>query len=147
MPKSMIVTATLLLATAVARAQDYDLSRHTIDGGGGTSSNGTFSLSGTIGQPDAGAALTSGTWSLTGGFIFELETSTVVPCTSLADCADPDGDGIRDDPCLWWECLAGVCVSLHRDAGQADMGGFAGSCPIDGACDINDGLVTGLKHL
>ena len=32
---------------------NFDLSWSTIDGGGGTSSNGDFVLSGTIGQPDA----------------------------------------------------------------------------------------------
>ena len=47
---------------------DYDLSWSTIDGGGGTSTGGTFSLSGTIGQPDAGAAMTGGTFTVVGGF-------------------------------------------------------------------------------
>ena len=37
-------------------------------GGGGTSTNGQFSLSGTIGQPDASGALTGGNFSVTGGF-------------------------------------------------------------------------------
>ena len=46
---------------------DYDLSWSTIDGGGGTSSNGNFVLSGTIGQPDAGE-MAGGDYVLTGGF-------------------------------------------------------------------------------
>jgi hypothetical protein len=46
------------------------ISWFTIDGGGGTSTStdGRFSLSGTIGQPDAGAPMTGGQYSLTGGF-------------------------------------------------------------------------------
>jgi hypothetical protein len=39
-----------------------------ISGGGGTSTNGQYSLSGTIGQPDASGAMTGGNYSLTSGF-------------------------------------------------------------------------------
>jgi len=45
----------------------YDISWWTIDGGGNTSSGGSYSLSGTIGQPDSGT-LTGGTYKLEGGF-------------------------------------------------------------------------------
>ena len=56
--------------TAVAHAQSYSLDWFTIDGGGGSSAGGAYSLSGTIGQPDAGAmaganfTITGGYWSL-----------------------------------------------------------------------------------
>jgi hypothetical protein len=36
--------------------------------GGGTSTGGVFSVSGTIGQPDAGGAMTNGQYSVTGGY-------------------------------------------------------------------------------
>jgi hypothetical protein len=39
----------------------------TVDGGGGTSTGGVFTVSGTIGQPDAGA-MSGGQFSVTGGF-------------------------------------------------------------------------------
>jgi len=45
----------------------FDLSWVTIDSGGGTSKAGQFSLSGTIGQPDAGV-LAGGKFTLEGGF-------------------------------------------------------------------------------
>lgn len=45
----------------------YDLTWHTIDGGGGTSTSGGFTLSGTIGQPDAGT-MSGGGFQLAGGF-------------------------------------------------------------------------------
>ena len=45
----------------------FDLSWHTVDGGGGTSSAASFELSGTIGQTDAGT-LAGGTFELAGGF-------------------------------------------------------------------------------
>ncbi|HMJ88947.1 MAG TPA: hypothetical protein VK530_03980 [Candidatus Acidoferrum sp.] len=50
-----------------ARAQSYSIDWFTIDGGGGTSTGGVYSVSGTIGQPDAGT-LTNGPYSLVGGF-------------------------------------------------------------------------------
>jgi hypothetical protein len=46
----------------------YDLSWFTIDAGGGTSTGGPYSLSGTVGQPDAGSPMTGGQYSLIGGF-------------------------------------------------------------------------------
>jgi len=53
---------------APADAQVFEIPWHTIDGGGGTSTGGSFSLSGTIGQHDAGVPMTGGSFSLTGGF-------------------------------------------------------------------------------
>ncbi|MEO5721447.1 MAG: dockerin type I domain-containing protein [Chthoniobacterales bacterium] len=66
------VIALLLLAIvpqAIAQTGGvYDLSWHTNDGGGSTSAaGGAYSLGGTIGQPDAGAA-SGGAYALTGGF-------------------------------------------------------------------------------
>jgi hypothetical protein len=46
---------------------DYEISWHTIDGGGGTSSGGQYVLTGTIGQPDAGWSKAGG-YELLGGF-------------------------------------------------------------------------------
>jgi len=46
----------------------FSINWHTIDGGGGTSTGGVYSVSGTVGQPDAGEAMTGGNFSLTGGF-------------------------------------------------------------------------------
>ena len=39
-----------------------------VAGGGGTSTGGVYTVSGTIGQPDAGGPLTNGQYSVTGGF-------------------------------------------------------------------------------
>ena len=52
---------------SAARAQSYSIDWFTIDGGGGTSTGGVYSVSGTIGQPDAGH-MTGGTYALDGGF-------------------------------------------------------------------------------
>jgi len=63
------VAAFAFLATVIAApAQTYSIDWHTIDGGGGTSTGGVYSVSGTVGQPDAGGPMTNGQYSVTGGF-------------------------------------------------------------------------------
>ena len=57
----------MLALTARALAQNYSVDWFTIDGGGGTSTGGVYAVSGTIGQPDAGA-VSGGSYSLAGGF-------------------------------------------------------------------------------
>jgi hypothetical protein len=49
-------------------AQTYSVDWYKIAGGGGTSTNSQYSLSGTIGQPDASGAMSGGNYSVTGGF-------------------------------------------------------------------------------
>lgn len=66
MKKHLLVLALFISATGFA--QSYSLDWFKIAGGGGTSTNGQFSVSGTLGQPEAGGALTGGNYSLTGGF-------------------------------------------------------------------------------
>ena len=63
-----IVTLAAALMTVVARAQTYSIDWYKIAGGGGSSTGGTYTVNGTIGQPDAGGPLTGGNYSLTGGF-------------------------------------------------------------------------------
>ena len=62
----MKTIALLWLLPAMAFAQ-YSIDWFTIAGGGGTSTGGVYSVSGTIGQPDAGK-MTGGNFSLNGGF-------------------------------------------------------------------------------
>ena len=65
----IVLGAAMLLATSVARAQSYSIEWYKISGGGGmNSTGGVYSVSGTIGQHDAGGPMTGGNYSLTGGF-------------------------------------------------------------------------------
>ncbi len=50
-----------------ASGQTYSIDWSTIDGGGGTSTGGVYSVTGTIGQPDAGT-MSGGNYTLQGGF-------------------------------------------------------------------------------
>ena len=57
-----------LLIPAIGFAQSYTIEWYKVSGGGGTSTGSVYSISGTIGQQDAGGPLTGGSYSLTGGF-------------------------------------------------------------------------------
>jgi len=57
-----------LLVPAISFAQQYSIDWYKIAGGGGTSTGSVYSISGTIGQPDASSAMTGGNYSITGGF-------------------------------------------------------------------------------
>jgi hypothetical protein len=50
-----------------AFSQSYSIDWSTIDGGGGTSTGAVYSVSGTVGQPDAGL-MSGGNYTLHGGF-------------------------------------------------------------------------------
>ncbi len=60
----------------------------------------------------------------------------VCSCVVRSDCADRDLDGIRDDPCIWWDCSNGLCQ--ETPILFSDLGGAFGACAPDGAVDGND---------
>jgi hypothetical protein len=77
---SCMMIAGLLLAMPTLHAQSYSIDWYKIAGGGGTSTGGTYQVSGTIGQHDAGGAMNGGQYSVTGGFwslIFAVQKSGV----------------------------------------------------------------------
>jgi hypothetical protein len=66
--KIILLALALTALVSRAQAQTYSIDWYTIDGGGGTSTGGTYQVSGTIGQPDAGGPMTNGQYAVTGGF-------------------------------------------------------------------------------
>ena len=68
-----------------ASAQSDSIDWFTVDGGGGTSTGGVFTVSGTIGQPDAGK-MRSGNFTIDGGFwgIFAAVQTPGAPTLSIA---------------------------------------------------------------
>ena len=62
-----VAVAGLIAGALGLEAQSYSIDWHKVAGGGGTSTGGVYSVSGTIGQPDAGV-LSGGNYSLVGGF-------------------------------------------------------------------------------
>ena len=57
----------LWLSSVAVQAQSYSIDWFQIAGGGGTSTGGVYSVSSTIGQPDAGP-MNGGSFALEGGF-------------------------------------------------------------------------------
>lgn len=93
----------------------FDLTWSTLDGGGAMNSGGgVFTLSGTVGQPDAQVppVMTGGSFTLTGGFW---------PVANVCYClADVNGDGKKDgrDVQLFVGCVLAVgnCSCADVDA-------------------------------
>ncbi len=68
-PVSAVWFSMLLALVCVAvQAQSYTIDWYKVGGGGGTSTSSLYSVTGTIGQPDASSAITGGGFSVTGGF-------------------------------------------------------------------------------
>ena len=68
MKKIFSSLAALSLLSLVVHGQSYSIDWYKVAGGGGTSSNGQYVVSGTIGQHDAGGPLASGNSTMNGGF-------------------------------------------------------------------------------
>ena len=67
--KSPFALNLLMLLGSITLAQaQYSIDWYTIDGGSGTSTGGVYSVTGTIGQPDAGPTMSGGNYSVVGGF-------------------------------------------------------------------------------
>ena len=71
--KLPIIAVSLLFTSALGLAQqsggEFEITSNTIDSGGGASAGGEFSLTGTIGQPDANPQTSAGgEFLLAGGF-------------------------------------------------------------------------------
>jgi hypothetical protein len=83
-------------AASPALAQ-FSIDWYTIDGGGGTSTGGAYTVSGTVGQPDAGPSMTGGDFALTGGF-WALQAIQTPGAPLLR--IEPAGPG---QATIWWE--------------------------------------------
>jgi hypothetical protein len=111
MKASVNVGALLLALTAatVAPAQNYALDWFTIDGGGGSSTGGVFTVSGTIGQPDAGQ-MRGGNYSINGGFWGILAAAPPLEPLWLAVARTTTNSVI-----IWWPSPA-TGWKLHQNA-------------------------------
>jgi hypothetical protein len=77
MKKVPLAILVSIMLTGAAHAQTYSIDWHKISGGGaGADGNAVYSLTGSIGQQDAGSATNSGVYSITGGFeaVFAIQT-------------------------------------------------------------------------
>lgn len=105
-------TFSLAIVSALPAHAQYDISWHTIDGGGGVSTGGAFALAGTIGQPDAGI-MSGGRFDLEGGF---WPGATVISCSCLGDL-NADGHRNGADIATFLNCVldGGSCLCADID--------------------------------
>lgn len=82
------IAAATLFAGASGHCQSYNIPWFAIDGGGGTSTGGVYSVSGTIGQADAGT-MSGGNYALTGGFWSASVTVQTASWPELTIAASP----------------------------------------------------------
>ncbi|MCC6951151.1 MAG: hypothetical protein IT433_06860 [Phycisphaerales bacterium] len=115
---------TLTAAASPALAQPT-IDWYTIDGGGGTSTGGTYTLSGTIGQPDAGV-MSGGTYTLSGGFWVGAST----PAPPCDPDLNQDGNVDQDD----------VLYLINVIGGGDNPSGIDPDFNLDGNADQDDVL-------
>src|SRR5712664_3138902 len=74
--KNLFYFLGILLALS-ASAQNYSIDWYKVAGGGGVSTSAVYTVSGTIGQHDAGGPMIGGSYSLTGGFwsLYAIQTA------------------------------------------------------------------------
>ena|GEM_PF-2353788 len=106
--KRLFLLPLMLASVQMAGAQTIQVDWFTVDGGGGASSDGTLSINGTAGQPDAGVT-TDGTLTMQGGFwpaftassantsangykVF-FSTQSSVPALNYVGTVNSDGSG------------------------------------------------------
>jgi len=95
-----------LFLSAAASAQDFTLNWLTMDGGGGTSRGGAYTISGTIGQFDAGPS-SGGPFVIHGGFWLPDPPACACSLTQLRD---------KDHIILSWsDCCAGCVLESCTD--------------------------------
>ncbi len=117
---SILATFALIIAAGSVVGQ-MEIMRSTADGGGTIhSTGGNFELSGTIGQPDAGA-MAGGAFELTGGFWFALAPT---------DCNEDGSVNLIDH--------AALTMCLHGPSGGVVAGCACYDTSRNGAVDLHD---------
>ena len=65
--KNLLLMLSLVVPT-LCLADQFSIPWYKVSAGGGTSTNGGYTLTGTIGQPDASGTMTGGNFAVSGGF-------------------------------------------------------------------------------
>jgi hypothetical protein len=104
--------AVLLLTVAVgfySMAQQYSIDWYKVPGGGGTSTNGQYSITGSIGQHDASGAMSGGNYSVTGGFwsIISVVQTTGAPTLNISH----SGNTVT----VYWQTVSGWSLQQNND--------------------------------
>lgn len=129
--RNFIAIAAIVLPTSAVFAQG-SIDWHVVCGGGGESAVLDFTLSGSIGQVDAGDVLEVGDYALSGGFWL----GGVTPHCP-ADLDDGSGNGIPDDGVDVNDLLY-FLAAFEEGSLAADLDNGSGTAVPDASVDIND---------
>lgn len=106
-----------------ASAQSYSIDWYKISGGGGTSTDGVYSVSGTIGQHDASAnSAIGGSYSLTGGFWALISVVQISGAPTLY--ISHSGNTVT----VYWQDLSGW--SLQQNSSLTMTSGWSASSGV-----------------
>lgn len=90
----VILTTIMCMTPLYSAAQDLEIWWFTVDCGGATASTGgMWTVGGTIGQPDAGEAMTGGVFTVTGGFWTPTTIDSADLVINKTDSVDPVAPG------------------------------------------------------
>jgi hypothetical protein len=121
-----------ILVPGLIVAQSYNINWWKVAGGGGSSTGGTYSLNGTIGQPDAGGPLAGGNYTVTGGF-WSLLSAVQTAGTPILTI-----QRARNGVTISWSATAGEAFVLQTN-GTLSAAGWAA---YGGAFATNAGAVS-----
>ena len=100
----------------MSQAQSHSITGSVVAGGGGTSSGGSYQVSGTIGQPAAGSAMSGGDYSLTGGFWSSI--TVIGPLLTISH----SGNSVI----IAWPVSAGYTLQQNNNLGASAGWGTSG---------------------
>lgn len=103
------VYGALAVSTNLTPAQSYGIDWYKISGGGGTSSRGQYTISGAIGQHDAGGSMTGGGYSVTGGFwsLISVVQTPGAPTLYISHT----GNTVE----VHWQAVSGLTLQQNND--------------------------------
>jgi len=119
-----------MLGLGGASAQNYTLNWWTVDGGGGTSTGGVYSVTGTIGQPDAGQ-MSGGNYSVTGGFwsLISVVQTPGAPTLSIRY----SGGTVT----VYWQNVSGWSLQQNANLATANWSASSGVTTANGTNYLN----------
>jgi hypothetical protein len=120
---ALLALSALLCQPSSARAQQYSIDWHKVAGGGSTSSNGQYAVSGTVGQHDAGGPMTGGNYSLTGGFWSLIAVQT--PGAPTLFIAKSGANAV-----LYWSATGSSGFLLENNSSVTTPGGWTSVSPV-----------------
>jgi hypothetical protein len=112
----------MLVVGCFSLLAQYAINWSTIDGGGGTSTGGVYSVSGTVGQPDASQqTMSGGNYSLSGGFwsLVSVAQTPGLPTLIITH----SGSSVI----VSWPDPATNSYTLQQNSNLANTGGWATS--------------------